>query len=345
MDIINKTVTHKLWGCGTILNIDGTIVEVSFDEGIKKMQFPEAFDKFLKFDDVKCQEYAEGLITEKIEKAKAEQEQKRIEQERMLQQRIIREQPRKKNSKPVEKANIAFKCTYCNGGCSDTCIGFKGACSDDIIDYNIEVANHTWCTSDDAPCLAYYNGEISREELDEHCIDGGFVCYECIMLSQWKAHAGFYLHGENEGKPMKLKKVQINSLALLTTRYPDSMEKDRFVFGVFLVDEAYEGDNQDEGYVTTDSKYKIELTPKEAMQIKYWNYYYNANAKDNISWGHGLHRYIDDIQAAQILRDIVKLKENTKDAELSKEFFEHFCKVNGLDADDIPEPNGALINL
>lgn len=50
-----------------------------------------------------------------------------------------------------------------------------------------------------------------------------------------------------------------------------------------------------------ESKYKLELTPPEAKQIKYWNYYINKKAPDNISWGQGLHRYIDDIQAVQIL--------------------------------------------
>ncbi len=345
MDIINKTVTHKLWGCGTILKIDSTIIEVSFDEGVKKMQFPEAFEKFLKFEDVQCQEYAEGLIAEKIKKAKAEQEQKRIEQERLMQQKAIREQPQKRKTKVIPKANVAFKCTFCNGGCSDKCIGFKGVCSDDMIDYNIEVANHTWCTDENSACFQYYNGEISREELDEQCADGGFVCYESIMLNEWKARAGLYTQGEHKGEAMKLKQVQVNSLAILTTRHPNSPEPERFVFGVFLVDDAYEGDNQEEGYVTTSSKYKIELTPKEAVQIKYWNYYFNANAKDNISWSSGLHRYIDDVQAAQVLRDIAKIKEKTEDEKLSKEFYEHFCKINGLDADDIPEPDGALLNL
>ena len=49
---------------------------------------------------------------------------------------------------------------------------------------------------------------------------------------------------ENHQRPMKLNKVQVNSLAILTTREPHDSEKDRFVFGVFLVDEAYEGDNK-----------------------------------------------------------------------------------------------------
>ena len=42
----------------------------------------------------------------------------------------------------------------------------------------------------------------------------------------------------------------------------------------------YEGDNRDEGYVTTSSKYKISLTQKEAKKILFWNYYHNENSPE-----------------------------------------------------------------
>lgn len=94
-----------------------------------------------------------------------------------------------------------------------------------------------------------------------------------------------------------------------------------------------------------ESKYKLELTPPETKQIKYWNYYINKKAPDNISWGQGLHRYIDDIQAVQILWDISKIKEGTKDEKLSKEFLEYFCQINGFEADEIPDNDGALLKI
>ena len=49
---------------------------------------------------------------------------------------------------------------------------------------------------------------------------------------------------------MRLLKVQKNSLAVLTTREPNAAsDESRFVFAVFLVDESYEGDNRDAGYI------------------------------------------------------------------------------------------------
>lgn len=169
--------------------------------------------------------------------------------------------------KNYPKENIAFKCNYCDGGKDKNGIGYLCACSDELIGYKIEVAQHSWCCNEEAPCSQYYDGIIDRETLDEQNDDGDFVCYESQMLRNWAAFAGFVLTGENKQKSMKLSKVQINILAILASREPYAPEKDRFVFGVFLVDEAYEDDNRDEGYVTTSSKYKISLTQKEAKKI------------------------------------------------------------------------------
>lgn len=244
--------------------------------------------------------------------------------------------------KNYPKQNIAFKCNYCDGGQKDNGIGYIKACSNEMIKYNIEIAHHRWCCDKGAPCRQYYNGDISRKELDSFSESGGFVCYESQMLRNWTAFAGFVLTGQNKQKPMKLNKVQINSLAVLTTRKVNDREADRFVFGVFLVDEAYKGDNRDEGYVTTSSKFKLSLTEKESRNILFWNYYYNENAPEKPMWGQGLHRYISDIQAASMLRDIFEVKRGTKDEKLAQEFFAYFCAINGIDADNMPIREGAL---
>ena len=115
------------------------------------------------------------------------------------------------------------------------------------------------------------------------------------------------------------------------------------IFGVFLVDESYEGDNQAEGYVTTTSKYKLKLTPDEANKILFWNYHKNSKDEGTARWSSGLYRYISDITSAQILRDIAEVKKNSSDAELAKEFFEYYCKVNNVDINSLPQNNGVLL--
>lgn len=241
-----------------------------------------------------------------------------------------------------KRANIAFKCNYCDGGKSDIQIGFEGVCSDEMIYNNIKIQNKTWCSSDDCACLHYLNHEISRKELDENCINGGFVCYESQMLRDWKALAGIFKNGERKGEPMKLQQVQRNSLCVLTTRTPEMAEKNRIIFAIFWVDDIYEGDNKEEGYVSAKPKYKIKLSPEEATGLLFWNYHSNGNKANIPAWSSGLHRYFEDDVAVQILRDISKIKKGSDQERLSMEFLDEFCRVNGIDKNNVGDPNGAL---
>ena len=178
--------------------------------------------------------------------------------------------------------------------------------------------------------------------MDSWCEDDGFVCYESQMLREWAAYAGAVQQGPRRGEPLKMKKIQRNSLCILTTRFPETQEEDRLIFGVFLVDELEEGDELSEGFVKTNSKFKIELTPKEAKVMNFWNYYANGENPEKPRWGQGLFRYLDDEIAAQILRDIVEIKTSKKDKAFAEEFFEHYCQVNNIALDAIGEPEGAL---
>ena len=328
--MLGATVRHNVWGEGTIVAQADSVITVSFSFGDKKFVFPDAFECFLTTDD-------EALL-EKIAEIKAIKEIKGQEADVPdVKTEPAKVGPKKKKCpRPVERSNVAFKCNFCDGGSSAACIGYKRVCSDAILRYNIETAKHVWCNSD-SPCKKYLNGEISRADLENQ-----FVCYESEMLTEWKACAGVVQNGLDKGKPMKLLKVQNNSLCVLTTRLPDMAEDTRFVFAVFLVDESYEGDGRETGYVTNHSKWRIELTPEEAKQMLFWNYYWNKNAPDKIVFGSGLHRYLDDIQAAQILCDIVAVKKDQEEKELAQEFLHHFCTVVGLDEDEIPQNAGAL---
>ena len=48
---------------------------------------------------------------------------------------------------------------------------------------------------------------------------------------------------------------------------------------------------------------------------------------------------------AQILLDIAELKSDPKERELAQQFFEHFCKMNLITAEELPKPNGALMRI
>lgn len=344
MNLDNEIVIHKVFGEGTILQLDGDKLTVAFISGERKFIFPDAFNGFLVAKNSDISEQILDCIKE-VERVKQKELQEKqnaaaIERQLFTEQKEFRS-PRK-SVKTIQRANIAFKCNFCDGGQSDEQIGFNGVCSDDLIHNNIIIEKRTWCNSEDCPCLHYHNGDMTRVELDSMCKDDGFVCYESQMLREWKAMAGIVQHGENKGKPMKLNQVQTNSLCVLTTRDPRSKEEDRYIFAVFLVDDTYEGDGRDEGYVSTTSEYKIKLTPTEARSLLFWNYHANDNQPEVAVWSSGLHRYFEDEQAVQILRDIAIIKKGTDEEVLSERFLQHFCRINGVDFSTVKGLSGAL---
>lgn len=343
-NIIGQKVLHKAFGEGEICDITNNIITIPFKSGEKSFVFPDAFQLFLKARDGKFETYVETLIEDKKAQEKEEKEKKRIERENALINSQINIKPVRKNKKTKEitRENIAFKCNYCDGGKSKDKVGYISACSDDIIHNNIVVENKAWCNSEESPCFKYYNKDITREELDSYCNNDGFVCYESQMLREWKAYAGIVQRGERKGQPMRLNKVQYNSLCVLTTRNPDMVENNRYIFAVFLVDETYTGDKIEEGYVGTRSKYKIKLSPDEGEKMLFWKYHKNSNSPEKTAWSSGLHRYFQDEMAVQILRDIVQIKTGTEDEDLAKEFLNYFCKTNEIDINEVKSPSGAL---
>ena len=346
MDLLNERVHHKVFKTGIIVEFTGTSLKVKFDvkpvgrdSDTAGFLYPSAFEGFLTAID----ENVQNEILADIQ-AKKEAEQKEKEEKQRLQEAYaISKQQAQKKEKKYKRENIVFKCNYCDGGTTNEQIGYAGVCSKDMIAYNIKVANRSWCSYKDCSCRKYIDGQVTYEEICEGYDSGEFLCYESHLLTDWKASAGTDTNGENSGRPRKLNKVQKNSLCVLTTVEPNTSEEERFVFGLFLVDETYEGDDQEEGYVTTKSKYKLKLSPEEAHQILLWNYHKNPNDEERAFWGSGLYRYITDTVSAQILKAVAAIKQGTADEELSKEFLEYYCQVNKIDLETLPEPDGALI--
>ena len=341
MKLIGEAVIHKSFGCGYITEYINGYIIVHFDKlgESKRFEFPTSIGLYLELENKDLT----GIIDE-TKKYLADKEalETSLREEKRKQLKFNKETMR--YNKSVTGNNIAFKCNYCDGGSSKDHIGFVSACSDEMIDYNILKEKHIWCSAEDSECLKYLQDKISRKELDNACKTGGYVCYESQMLRDWRAYAGITQTGKNKGQPMTLRQVKANSLAILTTRFPYSEESERVVFAVFLVDEKYEGDNRAEGYVSANPQYSIALTKDEAQEIKFWNYYYNHNKPEKIKLGSGLHRYLSDIQALQILKDICHVVKSDDKKMISAKFLEHYCRIKGIDKSDIPKPQGALLS-
>ncbi|MGI6166946.1 MAG: hypothetical protein ACOYIA_02255 [Eubacteriales bacterium] len=62
MELINKTVRHKILGEGTITGIQDRVVFVEFSGELKKFAFPDAFSEHLCLVDKKCKAYVDRLL-------------------------------------------------------------------------------------------------------------------------------------------------------------------------------------------------------------------------------------------------------------------------------------------
>lgn len=82
MELVGKTVIHKIFGAGKITSFDGKHIGVLLEKaGAKTFQYPTAFDKFLRFEDSSAQEQVINLIAEEAAAKKAADEAKKKERE------------------------------------------------------------------------------------------------------------------------------------------------------------------------------------------------------------------------------------------------------------------------
>ena len=358
MKILNKVVIHKTLikpkGKGIIIGQDEKNITVKFEQEETTFPFPLAFEKFLQFKDPKLQTKVEALIVEFKEletKKKAEEREAKlraIEKVKKAEEERITAEKHKNHlttyGRHVYENNLAFKCNFCNGGCSSNCIGFKGVCSDEQIIHNIGKKNRAWCSDKkDSACYKYYTKAITREELDNLNKNGSFVCYEAKMLVDWKAEAGEDRKGSDVPRARRIAGASKNNLAVLTTELPNIPDaKKRVIFGVFITGVVDEGDDIQAGYVKAKGDYHIELTPKEAKKMLFWHYYKNTRSPEKIQWGTGLYRYMRDASCARILADIVDIKTEPAEKAHAQKGLEHYCGLKGIDVNNIPAANGAI---
>lgn len=347
MDFLGKQVKHKMFGIGTVVFHNDSKIIVHFSD--REMDFAQSsFRGYLEFvDPVDQAELITMLQKEDSEQraAEAKDPTRHFVSPKNTQSRFTRSHDvgsSDRIKRQISPSNIAFKCNFCDGGKSSSRIGYMGVCSDEVMEYNICVAHHAWCSAENSFCMQYMNDEISRNELEHLCSGDGYVCYESVMFRDWTARAGFGLTGCKKNEPRKIRQVATNSLAVLTTREPYADESSRFIFGVFLINGVDQGNSVEEGAVWSDSKYRIELSPEEAHLLKFWNYHANDNSPIKPAWAYGLYRYLSDIEAAQILRDIAFLKKNRHEKIAAVEFLQYYCKIHHIDPTSIPDPYGAL---
>ncbi len=163
------------------------------------------------------------------------------------------------------------------------------------------------------------------------------------VFGDWEIFTGTIKSGKKKGQPRRLARINQNSACLLTERSSDVSEKERRILGAFMVDESFDNKLCTDGYIPSHPKYRLRLTERETEKMLFWNYYVNKRYPHRMTWNTGRHRYFDNIWMAQILRDIIALREGSEEQEHVQQFFEYFCKTNRIKVEELPEPNGALV--
>ena len=162
------------------------------------------------------------------------------------------------------------------------------------------------------------------------------------VFTDWEVFTGKVQSGKNEGQPNKATRLRPNSAALITVRTSEQPETERQILGLYLVSEDYSGNLVDDGMVTAHPDFKMQFTEEESEQLLFWNYYVNKNYPHRTTWNSGKYRYFDNVITARILKDIITMKTDEEEIKEVQNFLEHFCQINALDIDNIPEASGAL---
>lgn len=345
MEYVGELVAHKTFGTGTIIEFNDTFIVVKFeDDSQKDFVFPDAFDSYLELKNQELSKQVEEKLIvyrqkEAEKKAKELEHKKEAYKLNVLKSELANS---KKSSIKTTDSNIAFKCYYCDGGSNTGSIGFKSVCSDEAIKYNINIAKNKGCSSTSCNCNQYLAGNITRTELEDRYNKNNNFCYENKLLREWRAFPDVSFIEKKGAKVKNLKNVNQGSLVLLSTVLPNEKEKDRIIFGVYLLQDEYSIDYNTKGFLVADNKYKIELSLEESKKVKFWDYYFNTKNPEKITNSSTTYRYFDDVQSSQVLKAISEVKKGTPDEMASKEVFKRYCDIKNIDVNSISEPKGAL---
>ncbi|MBT2758481.1 malate synthase [Mesobacillus foraminis] len=284
MNLINKKVTHKRFGMGSIVKQNDSSIEIHFASENKKFVFPDVFGNHLKLHDKSVATSLEKILQKKELERKEEEWKKEEEKKLQRKKQELRLEHEKlmKNHKLHPESQMVF-----------------------------------WCDTEE----------------------------QNSSFSEWKVFSGEIKSGTNKGKSNKPIRLHQNSAVLLTAVDSSMPERDRRILGVYMVNEDFIGKLCEDGYIPAHSIYRLQLTEQESDQMLFWEYYVNGKLPHKMTWNTGKYRYFDNSWMAQILLDIVSLKSDPKEREQAQQFFDHFCKMNRIIAQELPDPNGALMRI
>lgn len=330
MNIMNEEVSHKHLGVGHVVSLTEKIITIQFGEKQMKFSFPSVFNELLTMKNPTLQLEIKALCANETIAINKEKEERLTEfGSRFAPVPDTKPDKLKREKQLRDNSNIAIRCNYCDGGRSETVFGYHGVCSEDVLRHNVSILRRPWCNANDCACKRYTKGEITRAELEQQYSDGSFICNESRLLKDWVASAERH-QGQSEkktDKPAKMTNARVNRLCVLTTKQTDELEAERKIFAAFVISKVEVGDDKAEGNVHAHTKYRIDLTPKEAQHVRFWNFHKNPSKPENPFWGSGMLRHITDAQSINILKAMMEAATDPDKKAHILEVLEYYCRV------------------
>jgi len=178
----------------------------------------------------------------------------------------------------LEEDNAVFKCNWNDAG-------WKGICSKNAREYNVS-KKRKWCCDRTNCC---------QEMIENN--EKGFPCMESKLFVNFQIDPGDYLSEDRKHEHKHIKGINKGKIAFLTTISPEMPEKERYFIGLFDIERV-----ENERYIFGNKETSIVIPPE--IKLKFWNYFKNMD--ESKKWSSGLFRYINDVQALQILIDLKK---------------------------------------
>ena len=320
-------------GVGHIVSLTEKIITVQFGEKQMKFSFPSVFNELLTMKNDSLQHDIKELCDNETYAINRQKEGRLTEFESRFAPVPDPKPEKLKREKQIrDNSNIAIKCSYCDGGKSDTVFGYQGVCSDEVLHQNVSIIRRPWCSASTCECKRYSNGEIDRAELEQKNSDGKFICYESRLLRDWVASAGRHQSEKRNDKPIKMTNARVNRLCVLTTKQANELEVERKIFAAFVISEVEAGDDKVEGNVHAHPRFRIDLTPEEAEQVHFWNFHKNKSKPEIPFWGSGLLRYLTDAQSINILKGMMEAAVDPAKKAHILEVLEYYCRVTAAAA-------------
>lgn len=234
----------------------------------------------------------------------------------------------------IDRKNVAYKATYCDGNGD----WFRAPCSAKCRNANCSRGGGRFCSTNSV-CKRVVDCLANEEDVKD-AFDNVNLCYESRMLLDFKIYAGRDDDGTVRGWSLGN-----DRLVILTTVKPGYSEEDRVIFGAFLVKQSFDKYNE-EASATSYPDCRIALTEEESEHMKYWDYAPGEGKNNLIQWKEGLLRYQTDEMCLTVLKDLVKIIEKRNSEEqtnLAKGFLKKFLSIVGKEESSISEKNGARL--